>query len=71
MSIKKYKLTNNLFVFIEKSTTETTDIKIEHIGIKNKTATEVAAEYGFNESQIFQLNELIQTNNESLWEDVV
>lgn len=35
--IKKYKLTNNLFVFIEKSTTETTDIKIEHIGIKNKT----------------------------------
>lgn len=35
--IKKYKLTNNLYLFIEKSTNETTDIKIEHIGIRNNT----------------------------------
>ncbi len=35
--IKKYKLSNNLYLFIEKSTNETTDIKIEHIGIKNNT----------------------------------
>ena len=41
------------------------------IVIKNKTATEVAVEYGFNELQVFQLNELSQTNNKSLWEDVV
>ncbi len=35
--IKKYKLSNNLYLFIEKSTNETTDIKIEHIGIRNNT----------------------------------
>ena len=35
--IKKYKLSNDLYLFIEKSTNETTDIKIEHIGIRNNT----------------------------------
>ena len=41
------------------------------IDIQNKTATDVAVEYGFNESQFFQLNELTQTNNKVLWEDLV
>ena len=35
--IKKYKITNNLFIFIEKSINETTDIRIEHIGIRDNT----------------------------------
>lgn len=35
--IKKYKLTNSLYQFIEKSSNETTNIKIEHIGIRNNT----------------------------------
>ena len=35
--IKKYKLTNNVYLFIEKSINETTDIRLEHIGIRNKT----------------------------------
>ena len=34
---KKHKLTNNLYLFIEKSSNETTNIKIEHIGIRNNT----------------------------------
>ena len=35
--IKKYKLTNNVYLFIEKSINETTDIRLEHIGIRNQT----------------------------------
>lgn len=34
---KKYKLSGSLFSFIEKTTDETTDIKLEHIGIRNNT----------------------------------
>lgn len=34
---KKYKLNGSLFSFIEKTTNETTDIKLEHIGIRNNT----------------------------------
>ena len=41
------------------------------IDIQNKTAVEAAVKYGFNESQIIQLNELTQTNNKVLWEDLV
>lgn len=35
--IKKYKITNNLYLFIEKSINETTDIRIEHVGIRDNT----------------------------------
>lgn len=35
--IKKYKLTNNVYLFIEKSINETTDIRLEHIGIRKQT----------------------------------
>lgn len=34
---KKHKITNNLYTFIEKTINETTDIRIEHIGIRNNT----------------------------------
>ena len=34
---KKYKLQSSLYQFIEKATSETTDIKVDHIGINNNT----------------------------------
>ena len=34
---KKYKLTNSLYQYIEKSINETTDIRQEHMGIRNNT----------------------------------
>ena len=34
---KKHKITNNLYTFIEKTINETTDIRKEHIGIRNNT----------------------------------
>ena len=34
---------------------------------KNKTAAEAAVEYDFNESQILQMEELLNRTNESLW----
>lgn len=51
---------------------EITVIKIKLvIDMQNKTATDVAVEYNFSESQILQLNELIQTKNTILWEDII
>ena len=38
------------------------------ISTKNKTAAEAAVEYNFNDSQIEQLEELINDNNEGLWQ---
>ena len=34
---KRFNITNNLYLFIEKSSNETTNLKIEHIGIRNNT----------------------------------
>ena len=38
------------------------------ISTKNKTAAEAAVEYSFNENQMMQLEELINDNNEGLWQ---
>ena len=38
------------------------------ISIKNKTAAEAAVEYNFNDSQIEQLEELINSDNSGLWQ---
>lgn len=37
------------------------------ISTKNKTATEAAVEYNFNDSQMVQLEELLSNSNDSLW----
>ncbi len=41
------------------------------IETKNKTATEMAVEYDFDGNQIGQLNELIDSKNDGLWEGLV
>jgi len=39
-----------------------------NIDVKNKSVEDIVIEYGFNESNILQLQELLQTENDGLWE---
>ena len=51
---------------------EVTVVKIKLIiDVKNITADDIAIDYGFNESEVLQLQELLQIENESMWEFVV
>ena len=55
---------------IVETTTEVTRTYL-YITVTHKTVDEMAAQYGFNESQKQQLAELLSTENASLWGDVL